>query len=427
METTLRTFIGSVACVDLVGYSKLPVDRQIEVKKRFNARLMKALSAVSTKDRVLLDTGDGVLIGFLGDPEQSFTVSLKIREILEPGSVRMGIHLGSVKLLPGMSGEMRLVGDTANIAERITAFAEPGQIVVSRSFHAMVSRLSDRHEALFRNEGVRTDKQGQEHEIYVVDAPVVKKAAVSPAAIYAAVGVAALAVAGAGTWFLMRRSPSPAATATTPDVASKGETTRMAEARPPSKETAPAPPPLQQPAAKPEPAPVTEAKKPRPAPSRSEHPAGAPPPATTTAAGGSSFTAESQRLLSALTGGASSVAKSVGSAAQGAYATVKEKTFSAASSGGSGAGTPRSGPPVPTLVSRASVYFPPEAAAQGITNGKVRARLDIDAEGVVTHVTVLSAEPPGVFDREAVRSLKLWRFNIGPDGRTYEAEVGFRR
>ena len=27
-STSLRTFVGSVVCIDLVGYSKLPVDRQ---------------------------------------------------------------------------------------------------------------------------------------------------------------------------------------------------------------------------------------------------------------------------------------------------------------------------------------------------------------------------------------------------------------
>src|SRR5436190_14536232 len=174
-STSLRTFVGSVVCIDLVGYSKLAVDRQIEVKKRFNARLVKAMAGVEAKDRVMLDTGDGVLIGFLGDPEHCFATVLGIREAIDPGSARIGIHLGAVKLMPGVSGEVRLVGDTASIAERITAFAEPGQIVVSRAFHAMVSRLSDQHEALFRNEGMHTDKQGQQHEIHVVDAPSPKR------------------------------------------------------------------------------------------------------------------------------------------------------------------------------------------------------------------------------------------------------------
>jgi class 3 adenylate cyclase len=175
-STSLRTFVGSVVCIDLVGYSKLPVDQQIEVKKRFNARLMKALARVPTHDRVMLDTGDGVLIGFLSDPEQCFATALHIREAIDPGSARIGIHLGSVKLLPGLSGEVRLVGDTANIAERIASLADPGQIVVSRSFHAMVSRLSDKHEALFHPAQARADKQGQEHEIYVVDAPTARRA-----------------------------------------------------------------------------------------------------------------------------------------------------------------------------------------------------------------------------------------------------------
>jgi protein TonB len=78
-------------------------------------------------------------------------------------------------------------------------------------------------------------------------------------------------------------------------------------------------------------------------------------------------------------------------------------------------------------VARASTTFPPAAITQGIHSGTVRARLDVDAAGHVTQVTVLSSDPPRVFDDEAVRSLKRWRFNAGAEGRTYDADVEFRR
>ena len=37
-----RTFIGSVVCVDLVGYSKRSVAQQGEIKQAFNKLLMQA-------------------------------------------------------------------------------------------------------------------------------------------------------------------------------------------------------------------------------------------------------------------------------------------------------------------------------------------------------------------------------------------------
>jgi outer membrane biosynthesis protein TonB len=45
----------------------------------------------------------------------------------------------------------------------------------------------------------------------------------------------------------------------------------------------------------------------------------------------------------------------------------------------------------------------------------------------VTRVTILAADPPRVFDPEAIRSLQRWRFDSGADRRTYEAVLDFKR
>ena len=43
----------------------------------------------------------------------------------------------------------------------------------------MVSRLSEQHEALFRAAEMRTDKQGQAHEIFAVDPPPARGASIA--------------------------------------------------------------------------------------------------------------------------------------------------------------------------------------------------------------------------------------------------------
>ena len=58
---------------------------------------------------------------------------------------------------------------------------------------------------------------------------------------------------------------------------------------------------------------------------------------------------------------------------------------------------------------RPDATYPAKAYARRI-EGHVKARLTIDAEGSVSHVEVLESEPPGVFDREAVRALYRYRF-----------------
>jgi class 3 adenylate cyclase len=156
-----RTFICSVVFVDIVEYSKKSVNEQIQLKERFNALLTEAIKDISVNDRIVLDTGDGAAVGFLGDPEDALFVAMSLRDALkddETGEtfdlhVRMGINLGPVKLLKDINNQLNLIGDGINVAQRIMNFAEPGQLLVSRSYYDIVSCLSQEFAKLFRYQG----------------------------------------------------------------------------------------------------------------------------------------------------------------------------------------------------------------------------------------------------------------------------------
>ena len=205
-----RTFIGSVVFVDIVGYSKKSVSEQIIVKDRFTALLSESLADIPTEQRLILDTGDGAALSFLGDPEDALFVGMNLRDMVDRAiagaadaanaanaadsadpsgekpisspaendeailevegalPLRIGINLGPVKLVRDINGHPNIVGDGINVAQRIMSFARPGQIVVSRSFFDVVSVISDEYAKLFKYEGSRTDKHVREHEIYIV-------------------------------------------------------------------------------------------------------------------------------------------------------------------------------------------------------------------------------------------------------------------
>jgi hypothetical protein len=170
-----RTFICSVVFLDIVEYSKKPVAEQIAFKERLNNMLTDALASVAPNDRIILDTGDGAALSFLGDPEDALFASLSLRDALsgpQPQGpqmrMRIGVNLGPVKLIKDINGQPNIIGDGINVAQRIMSFASPGQILVSRSFHEVVSRMSDEYAQLFHFEGSRTDKHVREHEVYAV-------------------------------------------------------------------------------------------------------------------------------------------------------------------------------------------------------------------------------------------------------------------
>ena len=169
----------SVLFLDIVEYSKKTVAEQIALKERFNGYLSAALHSVPAADRVILDAGDGAAVSFLGDVEDALRTALRLRESLfneapdvEPRmQLRIGVNLGPVRLVMDINGQPNVVGDGINVAQRVMGFAEPGQILISRSYYEAVERLSGQYEAILSYQGSRTDKHVREHEIYAVVRP----------------------------------------------------------------------------------------------------------------------------------------------------------------------------------------------------------------------------------------------------------------
>jgi hypothetical protein len=93
---------------------------------------------------------------------------MTVRDGLGAVPVRLGINLGPVRLVKDLNGQMNIIGDGINVAQRVMSFAAPGQLLVSRSFYEVVSCLSRDYANMFRHEGARTDKHVREHEVYAV-------------------------------------------------------------------------------------------------------------------------------------------------------------------------------------------------------------------------------------------------------------------
>jgi class 3 adenylate cyclase len=176
-DRTNRTSVCAVLFVDIVEYSKKPVSEQLQTKERFNVHIAEAIADVAPDERIILDTGDGVAISFLGDPEDALFVAINLVQRLESDAgeertaVRAGINLGPVRLVRDINSQPNIIGDGINVAQRVMSFAQPTQVLVSRSYYDVVTRISEDYARMFAYQGSRTDKHVREHELYELVAP----------------------------------------------------------------------------------------------------------------------------------------------------------------------------------------------------------------------------------------------------------------
>jgi class 3 adenylate cyclase len=164
-----RTLVCSVLFLDIAGYSRLGVTQQIRIKQSFNEVLAGALQDTRDSERLLIDTGDGAAVTFLGDPERALFAALAMFDNVGELPVRMGINLGPVYLTTDINGRENVIGDGINVAQRVMSFADAGQLLVSRSFYEVVLLLSGEYASMFQPLGARTDKHQRTHEIYAVN------------------------------------------------------------------------------------------------------------------------------------------------------------------------------------------------------------------------------------------------------------------
>jgi class 3 adenylate cyclase len=167
--------ICTVVFVDIVRYSEQPVSQQVATKASFNELLGRALEHTAIADRVVLDTGDGAALCFLGDPEDALFAANSLRSgvLAHPSArdlrLRIGVNLGPVRVVKDINGHTNVIGDGINVAQRVMSFAEPNRILVSRSYYEVVSRLSQEYAQLFQYAGLHRDKHIREHEVYEVN------------------------------------------------------------------------------------------------------------------------------------------------------------------------------------------------------------------------------------------------------------------
>ena len=133
----LQLEIAHLLLIDIVGYSKLLVNEQIEAVKELNriVRSTNCFRKAEEKGKLIrLPTGDGMALLFFQSPEEPARCALEISDALRnhPGiRVRMGVHSGPVNRIADVNDQSNFAGTGINIAQRVMDCGDAGHILLS--------------------------------------------------------------------------------------------------------------------------------------------------------------------------------------------------------------------------------------------------------------------------------------------------------
>src|ERR1043166_4054985 len=130
--------IAHVLFMDIVGYSKLPINQQRALVERLNeiVRGTDEFHIAETAGRLLtIPTGDGITLVFYHSPEAPVECALEISRALKKHpelQLRMGVHSGPVSGVIDATGKANVAGPGINIAHRVMDCGDAGHILLSK-------------------------------------------------------------------------------------------------------------------------------------------------------------------------------------------------------------------------------------------------------------------------------------------------------
>ncbi len=129
--------IAHLLLIDVVGYSRLLVNEQIEFLQELNqiVRSTECFRAAETKGKLIrVSTGDGMALLFFHSPEEPVRCALEISKALQEHphiQLRMGVHSGPVNQVTDVNDKTNIAGSGINVAQRVMDCGDAGHILLS--------------------------------------------------------------------------------------------------------------------------------------------------------------------------------------------------------------------------------------------------------------------------------------------------------
>jgi len=163
--------VAHVLFMDVVGYSKLPIEEQVAITGELRQLVMATAeyrAGNEQKTLICMPTGDGMAMAFFSGPEPPVNCAIRIAQSLKDHpriKLRMGINSGPVYRVPDIKGEMNVAGGGVNFAQRVMDCGDQGHILLSASI-ADVLRQHGHWAPLIHPLGVAQVKHGEHVSIF---------------------------------------------------------------------------------------------------------------------------------------------------------------------------------------------------------------------------------------------------------------------
>jgi TolB-like protein/class 3 adenylate cyclase/Tfp pilus assembly protein PilF len=137
-QPDLQLEIAHLLLIDVVGYSRLLVNEQIELMQKLNQVVRSSecfRSAEASGKLIRLPTGDGMALLFFNSPEQPVNCALEVAKQLQNHpeiQVRMGVHSGPVNQVTDVNDRSNVAGPGINIGQRVLDCGDAGHILLSK-------------------------------------------------------------------------------------------------------------------------------------------------------------------------------------------------------------------------------------------------------------------------------------------------------
>jgi TolB-like protein/class 3 adenylate cyclase/Tfp pilus assembly protein PilF len=133
----LQLEIAHILLIDVVGYSRLLVNEQIELLHELKriVRSTECFRAAEARGELIrVPTGDGMALVFFHSPEEPARCALEISKELQDHprmQLRMGVHSGPVNRVTDVNEKTNIAGSGINVAQRVMDCGDAGHILLS--------------------------------------------------------------------------------------------------------------------------------------------------------------------------------------------------------------------------------------------------------------------------------------------------------